>query len=233
MPAPLRSLAITPDGNRRYAQRNRLGLDAAYTKGFEKVKEVGDWALETGVRSMTVWGISHDNFRKRSSQELGLLFKLMGGRILEALEARDLEEKGVRVRFIGRLDLLPESLVKGMRELEERTADNRQLDLNVAVAYGGRDELLHAARETAREVARGTLSEDEIDEARFARHLYLPEPVDLMVRTGGQRRLSGFLPWQSDYAELYFTDKLWPEFSRADYDDALAYFESVQRNFGR
>jgi undecaprenyl diphosphate synthase len=139
----------------------------------------------------------------------------------------------VRVRFIGRLDLLPESLVKGMRELEERTADNRQLDLNVAVAYGGRDELLHAARETAREVARGTLSEDEIDEARFARHLYLPEPVDLMVRTGGQRRLSGFLPWQSDYAELYFTDKLWPEFSRADYDDALAYFESVQRNFGR
>jgi len=233
MPSSLRSIAITPDGNRRYAKHNNLSLDAAYAKGFEKVKEAGDWALECKLKSLTVWGLSHDNFQKRTPLELGLIFKLMRSRVQEALEMRDLEDKGVRVQFLGHLELVPETLLREIRALEERTQENKALTLNIAIAYSGREELLQAARLLARDVARGKLAEEEVDEKKFSEYLYLKEPVDLMIRTGGMRRLSGFLPWQSDYAELYFTEKLWPDFSRADFDDAVEYYESVQRNFGK
>lgn len=233
MSASLRSVAITPDGNRRYASRYRVSPSAAYAQGFQKVREVSDWALDSGVKTLTVWGMSHDNFAKRSPQELTLLFSLMRGRITEALESTDFDNKGVRVRFVGRLDVLPEPLRNQMRQLEERTQDNPSLTLNVAVAYSGQEELVRAARELAGEVSRGVLAPDEINSARFSQHLYLSEPVDLMIRTGGMKRMSGFLPWQSEYAEFYFTDKLWPEFTQSDFQAAVDYYHSIPRNFGR
>lgn len=233
MPNSPTSVAITPDGNRRYAKKNSLGLDAAYAKGFEKVKETGEWAVENKVKELTVWGLSKDNFGKRTPGELGLIFKLMRGRVREALDTKDLEDRGIRVRFIGHLEMLPQSLLDEMRSLEERTIEGKALSLNIAIAYGGREELLRAAKLLASDMARGTVREQEVGEDAFSRYLYLKDPVDLMIRTGGMRRLSGFLPWQSEYAELYFTDKLWPEFSKSDFEDAMEFYRSVPRNFGR
>jgi tritrans,polycis-undecaprenyl-diphosphate synthase [geranylgeranyl-diphosphate specific] len=223
----LKSIAIIPDGNRRYAKKSGLALPEAYAAGFEKVKSVFEWSKEEGLESATFWALSLDNLRKRSKTELDVVLGLLGSR-LDGFLSKGFDE--ARINFFGRLEELPDGLREKFAETEERTKKNQGFELNFAVAYGGRDELFHAAESLARDYASGSA---ELSQKEFEKRLYLPREPDLVVRTGSAQRLSGFLPWQNEYSELFFSEKLWPEFSRADFDEALGFYSSSESRRGR
>jgi len=229
----LSSVAIIPDGNRRYAQKHSLQLSDAYSRGFAKVNDVLDWAGEFHLQEMTFWALSLENFEKRSKLELQVLFSLMAKNIREAMGSKKLLESNAAIKFFGKKELLPQGLLKEMSVLEEKTAGNKEFTLNVAVAYSGQDELLHASKLLAADVQEGRLTVDKINEKTFSSYLYYNHSPDLIIRTGNVQRLSGFLPYQSAYSEYYFSPKLWPEFERNDFAQAVDYYESTQRRFGK
>jgi undecaprenyl diphosphate synthase len=218
-------LAVIPDGNRRFARKNKLGLSQAYQQGFAKMEEVAQWCSDEGINSLSVWALSLDNFQRRSSAELGVLFKLMEKEVEKALE--DSSEKP-KTKFFGKIKLLPKSLQEKMRSLEEKTSCG-ELSLNVGIAYSGRDELLSAIQLAAQEISKGR----KIDEQGFESFLYLQQSPDLIIRTGNAQRLSGFMPWQSVYSELFFSPKLWPEFQKHDLRKALDFYSECKRNYGK
>ncbi len=224
----LLSLAIIPDGNRRFAKKNGISLEAAYARGFRKVTDILDWVRPTSVESTTLWALSLENFRKRSSVEIRLLFSLMQ-KELDQTMAR-MPERFPQVRFIGRTELLPKGVRQRMQKLEKQT-ENNDKRLNIAVAYSGRDELVQAATRAAEAKEKGEIG--RIDERAIERYLFQPEPVDLLIRTGDVQRTSGFLPWQNAYAEVYFSRKLWPEFSQGEFNKALAFYDDTERRFGK
>ncbi|MBI3588594.1 di-trans,poly-cis-decaprenylcistransferase [Candidatus Micrarchaeota archaeon] len=231
------SIAIIPDGNRRYAHKNGLGLQAAYGDGFKKVAKVAQWAQEADVKRLGFWALSLENFNQRSATELKTLFHLMKSHISEAIsETGELSKRDASVRFFGRLDLLPSELRGAMAELERKTEGNDSLKLDIAVAYSGQDEFLHAARGLALDVKEGKLSLNDIQSLGtdgLKDYLYFPYSPDLIIRTGKVQRLSGFLPLQSAYSEFYFSNRLWPEFAKADFNRAIAYYDSAERRFGK
>lgn len=224
----LLSIAIIPDGNRRFAKKNDISLEAAYAQGFRKVTDILEWVRPTSVRSTTFWALSLENFQKRSSIEVRLLFALMQKQLDKTLSA--LPESFPKVRFIGRTELLPKSVLRSMLKLERKTEDNKK-KLNIAVAYSGRDELVQAARKAAQAKEKGQIK--RIDEAAIESFLFQKEPVDLLIRTGGVQRTSGFMPWQNAYAEVYFSDKLWPEFTQIEFNKALKFYNGTERRFGQ
>ncbi len=228
----LSSIAIIPDGNRRYSTKAGLPIEAAYAKGFEKSQEAVQWSAEAGVKSLTFWALSLENYSKRSQFELAGLFSLMKQHAQKARREKAFSENGVRVKFFGKLELLPKDLMAEINALEESTQDNGSTRLNVALAYSGRDELLNAARKVLQENAHGDLNA-EISEEEFSKHLYLQESPDLIIRTGNVQRLSGFLPWQAGYSEIYFSPKLWPEFQKPDFQAAVEYYNAAERRFGK
>ncbi len=233
----MKSIAIIPDGNRRYAKKHSLPIEVAYKKGFEKVGKATEWALEADLKWLGFWALSLENFQKRSTLELKTLFRLMQDNIGAALGERDkMHERGVRVNFFGRLELLPDYLRASMTELERKTQENDELALNVGVAYSGQDELLNASKLLARDISAGKVDERALEKNGnqiFSNYLYFNQSPDLIVRTGDVQRLSGFLPFQSAYSEYYFSKKLWPEFTHADFKKAVDYYEHAQRRFGR
>ena len=226
----LKHLAITPDGNRRYAKEHGLSFKQAYLKGFDKVKDVIEWSTEP--KKITFWALSLDNFVKRSSFELKILFKLMQKHVEKSIENSEFAEKGVRVRFFGKRELLPKSLNERFSRLEEETVGGSK-ELNIAVAYSGRDELLSAAKALAFDAKAGKVDLNKVDENAFGNYLYFNESPDLIIRTGDAPRLSGLLPWQAAYSEIYFSKKMWPEFEKNDYDDAIEFFHSVESRRGK
>ncbi len=225
------SIAIIPDGNRRYSEKHGIPLKAAYLAGFKKVEQVMEWAGDEGLKKMSFWALSLENFQKRSKTELAFIYSLMRDRIQEALRSKKITEN-IHIKFAGRLDLLPQWLSSEMRELEEKTVDNAS-ELVVAVAYSGREELVNAAKKIARDAEKGRISAAEVDEKTFSNYLYLNYSPDLVIRTGGVSRLSGFLPFQTAYSELYFSKKLWPEFTRRDFAKAIEFYDSTDRRFGK
>ena len=232
----LESIAVIPDGNRRYARKFHLPLQVAYSKGFEKVNQILEWASDDGVKRMSFWALSLENFKKRSSLELRALFGLMKNKMREALTSPEFEERGARISFFGKLDLLPQNIRALAQELEEESAGRNKFNLQIGIAYSGQDEIMHASKQLARELASGRLSEKKLDEMSsvdFSKYLYTPFQPDLVIRTGGVHRLSGFLPFQSAYSEYYFSPRLWPEFSRNDFEKAVSNFELAERRFGK
>ncbi len=231
----LTSVAIIPDGNRRFSAKTALPLEAAYAKGFEKSQDAVKWSANAGVKSLTFWALSLENFSKRSNDELGVLFSLMKKHVQKARKEKGFEEHGVRVNFFGKLELLPKDLVAEINALQESTRDNKKAALNVALAYSGRDELLQAAKKIAQHAMQEGKSPSEIDvsEDEFAKQLYTTESPDLIIRTGNVQRLSGFLPWQAGYSEIYFSPKLWPEFQENDFKAAVEFYNSAERRFGK
>ncbi|MEK6923855.1 MAG: polyprenyl diphosphate synthase [Candidatus Micrarchaeota archaeon] len=229
----LSTIAIIPDGNRRFAQKHSLPLAKAYLKGFEKVDEVVEWAGEFKLRELTFWALSLENFRKRSRLELEILFRLMSKNVSSALSSRKLSDSGASVSFFGRTELLPAALQQQARELEEETAGRGGLKLNIAIAYSGQDELVNASRRVAEDVASGVILPRQVDAALFSKYLFYSQSPDLIIRTGDVQRLSGFMPFQSAYSEFYFSPKLWPEFSREDFAAAVDYYDGTQRRFGK
>ncbi len=233
---PPQHVALILDGNRRFATRSKLSrLSDGHRFGAEKVRELVRWCDELAIPTVTVWGLSTDNLQ-RAPEEIAVLFGILG-------EALDLFSQGEfgrrRVRVLGRLELLPPDLQRRISELEAQSASNGAWAFNIALAYGGRDEVVDCVRRMLRSKADGGATAVEIADSLTAddlsRFLYVPDmpDPDLIIRTSGEARLSGFLLWQSVYSELYFCDSLWPAFRKLDFLRAIRSFQARQRRFGR
>ncbi|MBI5226673.1 di-trans,poly-cis-decaprenylcistransferase [Candidatus Micrarchaeota archaeon] len=224
------NLAIIPDGNRRFAERNKLALDQAYLQGFAKAEHIMHWLAPTSVKSVKLWALSLENFHKRSSLELTILFELMKHRLNQSLKDSRFDGRDFSVRFIGQTEKLPRDVRDLMGKLTDKSKGAPR-ELCVAIAYSGQAELAQAAQKAGEDFKAGRI--DKIDEAAFSKYLYAQEPVDLVIRTGGVKRLSGFLPWQNAYAEVFFSDKMWPEFGQDDLNAALSFYDQTERRFGK
>lgn len=225
-------VAIIMDGNGRWARQRRLPRIAGHRAGVEAVRGVVKACASKGVKALTLFAFSSENWR-RPEKEVSLLMELM----LTSLqrEVSKLHENDVRLRFIGDRSAFTSKLTDRMDEAEHMTAGNNGLTLVIAINYGGRWDLVQAARGLAREAQAGMLSPDDIDAREIDERLSLnglPEP-DLFIRTGGEQRISNFLLWHLAYTELYFTDILWPDFDAQALDQALVSFAGRQRRFGR
>ena len=232
-------IGIIMDGNRRFAkQLGASNVAIGHAVGADKLREMLDWCFEQNIPVVTVWGFSLENFH-RNAEEVESLFELFERKTLEMVTSPDLHDNEVRVRFIGRRDLLPESLQDAIRQVERATGHYQRFVLNIALAYGGREEIADAFLEYLNHArSTGKSLEQVIEE--FApkvvdRYLYtsgLPEP-DLIIRTSGEVRLSGFMLWQSANSEYYFCDTHWPAFRKIDFLRALRSYDLRQRRFGR
>lgn len=231
-PAIPRHIAIVMDGNGRWAKARLRPRSFGHHAGRKAVRDVVEGCLRQGVAALTLFAFSSENWQ-RPEDEIGALLDLF----LRALdkEVDELHDQGVRLRFIGDLAAFGAGLRERMLAAMARTAGNTKLQLNVAVNYGGRWDIVQAAREAALAVARGELTVEQIDEARLSGWTCLAElpPLDLFIRTGGDLRISNFLLWQLAYAELYFTDTLWPDFDQACLQRAIGEFARRERRYGR
>lgn len=227
-----RHVAIIMDGNGRWALRRGLRRTAGHRAGVKSLREAVRTCAKLGVEVLTVYAFSTENWQRPASEVQTLMDLLV--EVLHQ-EIDELDEAGIRVRVIGRLEALPPEVVRQVRQAEERTRGNRHMILNVALNYGGRAEIVDAARRIAEEVRDGRLRLEAIDEALFARYLYtagLPDP-DLLIRTGGEYRVSNFLLWQLAYSELWVTPVFWPDFRRIHLLQAIVDYQRRHRRFGK
>jgi undecaprenyl diphosphate synthase len=227
LPEVARSVAIIMDGNGRWARSRGLPVAAGHRAGTRALRRTVEAAIDLGIRNVVVYAFSTENW-SRPQEEVDALMELFGETIERELP--DLAEQGVRVRFIGRRDRAPEALRARMEAMEDRTELNVRLGLWIAFDYGGRAELVEAARR----IAESGLDPREIDENVLAANLYAPElpDPDLLIRTSGELRISNFMLWQLAYAELVFVDRLWPDFDGRDLRQALAEYAQRRRRFG-
>ena len=219
-------LAIIMDGNRRWAKQQSLPIIKGHEKGAEKIKQLGEWCLKKGIRTVTVYALSTENL-KRTKEEVSYLFKLLKKVLKEELIS--LHKQGYKLRVLGRWRELPQDIVKCCEEAMSKTARNTNGVLNVAINYNGRNEIVDAARLAIKENG-GVVTEKDISEWLGTNGS--PDP-DLLIRTSGEQRLSGFLLWQLAYSELYFTPMLWPDFSERDLDRALLWYAARNRRYGQ
>lgn len=225
-------VACVMDGNGRWATRRGLKRTEGHAAGEEALFDTVEGALELGIEWLTVYAFSTENW-ERPADEVAALMRLLDRVLIE--EVDELAAQGVRVRVLGRRKGLPEDLVARIEQACQKTAGNDRLILSVAWNYGGRAEIVDAAQAIAREAAAGRLDPEAINETLFAEYLYtagLPDP-DLVIRTGGEFRISNFLLWQVAYAEFWATPVLWPDFSERDLDEALEAYRHRSRRFGR
>jgi tritrans,polycis-undecaprenyl-diphosphate synthase [geranylgeranyl-diphosphate specific] len=228
-----RHVGLILDGNRRWAKELGLDPNLGHQYGFEKLKEVLQWCWEIGIKTVTVYALSTENL-KRPKEEVDALIGLAEKAFNDVIESKEIHERKVRIKALGRLHLLKESLRESIRRAEESTKGYSDRRLNVAIAYGGRAEILDAARKIIADVINGDLEVGEINEETFSKYLYTaedPDP-DLIIRTSGEERLSGFLLWQSAYSEFYFMDVYWPELRKIDLLRAIRTYQRRHRRFG-
>jgi undecaprenyl diphosphate synthase len=225
-------VAIIMDGNGRWARARGLPRPAGHRSSIKVVRRVVEDCAKRNIRFLTIFAFSSENWR-RPPDEVGMLMKLFLDSMVR--EVTDLHRNQVRLKFIGDRSVLGGGLAQTMEDAESLTGSNTGLTLCVALAYGGRWDVAQACRSLAADVAAGTLTAAEIDESQVAGRLALagiPDP-DLLIRTGGEQRISNFLLWNLAYAELYFSDVLWPDFSAAHLDAALTFYGERERRFGR
>ncbi len=221
-------LGIIMDGNRRWAKERGLPGLEGHREGAEKIREVVKWCKSHGVKILTLYAFSTENWN-RSPEEVNFLMRLLGT-FLEK-EMKEFQKRKVKLQIIGQRERLPASLLKKIGEAEDLTKNNDDLILILAISYGGRAEIVRALKK----MIQGKISSGKVTEEKVAEYLYtagLPDP-DLIIRTSGEQRISGFLLWQSAYSELYFTNKYWPDFLEKDFDEALAEYDKRQRRFGK
>jgi short-chain Z-isoprenyl diphosphate synthase len=233
-----RHIGLIMDGNRRFARALGLEVTAGHDYGATKARDVLDWCLELGIRHVTLWGFSSDN-KGRTPEEVAHLHELFAAQAREFLSDERLRRHEVRVRVIGDIDDFPEGAKAALHDLEQSTAHYDKLHLNVALGYGGREEIVAAVRRLlTEEAAHGTdlaLVAERLDADAIQRHLYTagtPDP-DFVIRTSGEVRLSGFLLWQTAYSEFYFCDAYWPEFRKVDFLRAIRAYQQRDRRYGR
>ncbi len=218
-------IAIIPDGNRRWAKKNKLELILGHTQGTEVLRKVLNWAKELDIPMISIWGFSTENFN-RNEKEVEFLFKLFNEKIDEYLKEYDKHK--AKIRFIGDRSKFSKEFIEKIEKVETLTKDNKGFQLNILLNYGGRAEILKVVKELKN-------TNEKITEKLIEDHLYtsgIPDP-DLIIRTSGERRLSGLMPWQSTYSELYFIDKLWPDFTKEDLVQAIDEYSNRKRRFGK
>lgn len=224
-------VAIIMDGNGRWAQKKNLPRMAGHNAGMQTIKEIVKASSTLGIKHLTVYAFSTENW-KRSTEEVSGIFKLIVVYIEK--ELKELHENNVKVRVLGDYERLPKDAVESLERSLNTTSNNTGLQFNIALNYGGRDEILRSVKKLAKEVEAGTLNADDITEEMIADNLYtagIPDP-DMIIRTSGEMRLSNYLLWQSAYSELIFTDVLWPDFSRKEYEKLIEVFQNRKRRFG-
>ncbi len=229
---PLRHVAIIMDGNGRWAQNRGLPRERGHEEGAESVRVVVRECRKRGLQSLTLYSFSTENWR-RPATEVGALMSLLHRYVLQ--ERSEIMEQGIRLRAIGDVDRLPLFVRMPLKALVAESAKNTGMNLNLALSYGGRAELVQAMQGIARDVRSGRLSPDQIDESLISQRLYTagqPDP-DLLIRTSGELRVSNFLLWQIAYAEIYVTDVAWPDFREAQLAVALDSFGRRERRFGK
>jgi undecaprenyl diphosphate synthase len=226
-----RHVAIIMDGNGRWAEAQGLARNEGHRAGLESVRAIVRGAHDLGIQYLTLYAFSMENWN-RPKGEVGELMRLLE-HYLE-VEIDDVDRNGIQVRAIGRLDRLPAETQKSVEGAIARTADNREMTLVFALSYGGRCEIVDAARELLRAAELGELDPEHLDEKTFASYLYDPEipDPDLLIRTGAESRISNFLLWQVAYSEIYTTDLMWPDFRKPDLVNAILDYQKRERRFG-
>ena len=224
-------IAIIMDGHRRWAKERNLETRLGHKEGAETLKKIAKYANKIGIQYLTVYAFSTENW-KRTKEEVGALMGLLQMYVADFLNDKELEN--IKINVLGDISRLEPGLQKSIQKALDRTKDYTGLTLNVAFNYGGRDEITKAMQKIATEVQNGEIAVQDIDEQCVADHLYTKgqlEP-DLLIRTGGEQRISNFLLWQLAYTEFLFIDKYWPDFSEQDLDEAIEIFEQRNRKFG-
>ncbi|MEM0382569.1 MAG: polyprenyl diphosphate synthase [Nitrososphaerota archaeon] len=229
-------LAVILDGNRRWARIAGIPPSQAYRYGADKVEELLRWSLKIGIKIVTLYVLSVENIMRRPREELEEIYRLLVERAERFLKDETVWRERVRFRVIGRLDLLPREVADSLRRLERETMHHDRMHLNIAVAYGGRAEIVDAVRKICERIATGEISPDWVNEEVIERNLYtngLPKPdPDLVIRTSGEERISNFLLWQIAYSELVFLDVYWPSFRKIDLLRAVRTYQQRTRRFG-
>ncbi len=228
----LEHIAIIMDGNGRWATKRGLPRSMGHKKGAEVVKEIVRAAGEVGVKYLTLYAFSTENWQ-RSKDEVDTLMGLLRQYLKSDL--KELQENNVRIKFIGESEMLAADIVSAMRKLEVDTAQNDGLTLCIALSYGSRQEIVNAVKKTAALVKKGDISVDDIDIKMFSDMLYtksIPDP-DLLIRTSGEQRISNYLLWQIAYAELYFTKTLWPDFNKDELVAIIKDYKTRERRYGK
>jgi undecaprenyl diphosphate synthase len=224
-------VAIIMDGNGRWAQSKNLPRMAGHNAGMQTIKEIVKASSSLGIKHLTVYAFSTENW-KRSTEEVGGIFKLIV--IYMEKELKELHENNVKVRILGDYERLPKDAVKSLERSLDTTKDNTGLQFNIALNYGGRDEILRSVKKLAADVGSGVMKADDITEEMISDNLYtagIPDP-DLIIRTSGEMRLSNYLLWQCAYSEFVFTDMLWPDFDRDEYEKMIEIFQNRKRRYG-
>ncbi len=228
-------VGIIPDGNRRWARRIGLDTSMGHMYGYERLKDVLDWIWDLGIKVVTIYAMSSENCLYRPMKERERLFDIARRGLRELLNMEKIHRNKIRVKVFGRLDLIPKDIVDLARKVEEATKDYNGGVLNIALCYGGRQEIIEAVKKLSKDIIEGKLSIEDIDEKTFSKYLYtngVPDP-DLIIRTSGEERISNFLLWQSAYSELYFCEAFWPEFRKIDFWRAIRSYQHRERRFGR
>lgn len=225
-------IAIIMDGNNRYGKSKNLAMGQGHVKGKDALDPIVEHCLARGVQVLTVFAFSSENWA-RPKAEVDLLMDLLAQTIHEQIPR--MHKYRIRLKFIGSRDNLSDKLAKLMADAEQETAKFDAMTLVIAIGYGGQWDIASAARQLAQEVASARLSADDIDETLLGQYVQLAEypPVDMLIRTGGDYRISNFLLWQAAYAELFFTPTLWPEFLPAELDEMMQIFANRERRFGK
>jgi tritrans,polycis-undecaprenyl-diphosphate synthase [geranylgeranyl-diphosphate specific] len=226
-------VAIIMDGNRRFAKNFELTPEAGHLFGRDKIEDVLDWCLELGIKVLTVYAFSTENFNRNES-EVKTLMNLCTQELDKAAKDSKIHKNKVRVRVIGHIESLPEDTRQSAQYAMDATAKYDKYFFNIALAYGGREEIIHAIQEIAGDVKKGSLMVQNISQKTVSSYLYtngLPDP-DLILRTSGEERISNFLLWQLAYSELYFSDVFWPAFQKRDFLKAIRTYQRRKRRYG-
>lgn len=230
----LNSIAFIPDGNRRYALKTGIPLFKAYEVGTQKAWKVLEWLTAyKEIKVGSFYMLSLENLQ-RKKEELSLLFKIFENELEKVKNSALINSNKIRLKFIGRTELLPKSIQNKIEEVEDYTAKYKSKTINLAIGYSGQAEIVDAAKKIAQNFKSNSLNLSSLDEKSFQKFLYSDfYSPDLVVRTSGTERLSGFLTYQTAYSELYFLDKFWPEIEEQDLDNAISSFYEIKRNFGK
>jgi len=225
---PISHLGIIMDGNRRWAKEHNLPSIIGHKKGVETLENLGDWCIDRGIKYLTVWAFSTENW-ERPKDEVSYLMKLMKEVAISRISV--FMQKGVRLNILGRLSELPDGTREAIQKAIDATKENVKVIMNVAINYGGRGEIVDAVKRIVKE----KLDPEAVTEKLISSFMYAPETPepDLVIRTGGAERTSGFLLWETPYTEWYFSQKKWPEFDASELDRAIEDFKARKRNFGK
>ncbi len=228
-------IGLIVDGNRRFAKlQGFVDTNEGHSAGSDRLEDFLNWCLQLEIKIVTLFAFSTENF-SRSPEEVDYLMKLILRKLRDFQDDPAITEKRVKIKVIGRREDLSTEMITEINNIESMTCEHENFQLNIAISYGGRAEIVDAVKKIAMEVKHSRLDLSEIDERLFANYLYtegIPDP-DLIIRTSGEERLSGFLSWQSAYSELYFTETFWPAFRKIDFWRAIRVYQQRERRFGR